>query len=151
MRILCHPLVASGVSAAALDLSTQSSVNASHAMLSQATLSHATLSQATLSHATLSQATLYQATLSQAKLSQATLFQTRVSHVSSGQKMPPASGSCHCSGEPKRTGYCARAKPSAGRSPRLAQATGAGLESMPTRSPPDGSPGLGAASHGTAR
>src|SRR5207249_347877 len=92
---------------------SQSSVNASQAMLSQATLSQATLSQATLS---------------QAKLSQATLFQTRVSQVSSDQKMPPASGSCHCSGEPKRTGYCARAKPSAGRSPRLAQATGVGLK-----------------------
>src|SRR5882762_4688471 len=109
------------------------------------------VSQATLSQATLSQATLSQTTLSQAKLSQATLFQTRVSQVSSDQKMPPNSGSIHCSGEPKRTGYCARAKPSAGRSPRLAQATGAGLESMPIRSPPDGSPGLGAASHGTAR
>src|SRR2546425_2614231 len=57
-----------------------------------------------LSQATLSQATLSHTTLSQAKLSQATLFQTRVSQVSSDQKMPPNSGSCHCSGEPKRTG-----------------------------------------------
>src|SRR5882762_4323822 len=68
------------------ELSAQSSVKASHALLS-----HATLSQAMLSHAT----------LSQAKLSQATLFQTRVSQVSSGQKIPPNSGSFHCSGEPK--------------------------------------------------
>src|SRR6266436_8298404 len=95
----------------------QSSVYASHATLSHATLSHATLSQATLAQATLSQATLSHATLSQAKLSQATLFQTRVSQVSNDQKMPPNSGSFHCSGEPKRTGYSARAKPSAGRSP----------------------------------
>src|SRR6266700_3732338 len=92
-----------------------------------------------------------QATLSQATLSQATLSQTRVSQVSSDQKIPPNSGSIHCSGEPKRTGYSARAKPSAGLSPRLAQATGVGLESVPTRNPPDRSPGLGAASHGTAR
>src|SRR5258708_494335 len=133
------------------NLRSKSSVNVCQATLSQATLSQATLSQATLSQATLSHATLSQTTLSQAKLSQATLFQTRVSQVSSDQKMPPNSGSIHCSGEPKRTGYCARAKPSAGRSPRLAQATRAGLERMPTRSPPAGSPGLGAASHGTAR
>src|SRR5216683_1859798 len=128
------------------DLLDQSSVNASQAMLSQATLSQAMLSQATLSQATLSQATL-----SQAKLSQATLFQTRVSQVSRNQKIPPNSGSIHCSGEPKRTGYSARAKPSAGLSPRLAQAAGVGLKSVPTRNPPDRSPGLGAASHGTAR
>src|SRR5467141_1058146 len=81
------------------NLRSQSSVNVSQAMLSQATLSHATLSHATLSHATLSQATLFHATLSQ---------------VSSGQKMPPNSGSIHCSGEPNRTGYSARPKPSAG-------------------------------------
>src|SRR5258706_2124159 len=134
------------------DLSPQSSVNRSQATLSHATLSHATLSHATLSHATLSHATLSHATLSQAKLSHATLFQTRVSQVSKNQGMPPASGSCHCSGEPKRTGYCARAKPSAGRSPRLAQATRVGCERMPPRNPPDRSPPLlGAASHGTAR
>src|SRR5229473_2223828 len=118
------------------DLLTQSSVNVSQAMLSQAMLSQAMLSHATLSHTTLSHATLSHTTLSQAKLSQATLFQTRVSQVSSDQKMPPNSGSFHCSGEPKRTGYSARAKPSAGRSPRLAQATGVGLESVPTRNPP---------------
>src|SRR5207249_2920341 len=130
---------------------SQSSVNASQAMLSQATLSQATLSHATLSQATLSQATLSQATLSQAKLSQATLFQTRVSQVSSDQKMPPASGSCHCSGEPKRTGYSARANPSPGRRPRLAQATRDDLKRMPTRNPPDQSPGLGAASRSEER
>src|SRR5204863_9676658 len=124
----------------------QSNVNAAQTMHAQATLSQATLSHATLSQPTLSQATLRQATLSQAKLSQATLFQSRVSQVSSDEKMPPASGSCHCSGEPKRTGYCARAKPSAGRSPRLAQATGVGLKSVPTRNPPDRSPESGAAS-----
>src|SRR6266571_982446 len=154
MRILCHPLGASGVRAAALAcfagisrqvLSAQSSVK-----LSQAALSQTALSQAALSQAALSQAALSQATLSQAKLSQAALFQTRVSQVSSGQKMPPASGSFHCSGEPKRTGYSARAKPSAGRSPRLAQDTTVGLTSVPTRNPPDRSPGLGAASQGAA-
>src|SRR6266702_2327096 len=139
----CNPGSASARGSRQLprDLLDQSSVNASQATLSQATLSQATLSQATLS----------QATLSQAKLSQATLFQTRVSQVSNDQKIPPNSGSIHCSGEPKRTGYSARAKPSAGLSPRLAQATGVGLESVPTRNPPDRSPGLGAASHGTAR
>src|SRR5260221_2409197 len=134
------------------NLWSQSTVNVSQATLSQATLSQATLSQATLSHATLSHATLSHATLSQAKLSQATLFQTRVSQVSSGQKMPPNSGSIHCSGEPNRTGYSARPKPSAGLSPRLAQATGVGCCSVPVsppRSPPG--PGLGAVSHGTAR
>src|SRR5882672_221467 len=136
MRILCHPLVASGVSAAALDLSTQSSVNASHAMLSQATLSHATLSQATLSHATLSQATLSQATLSQAKLSQATLFQTRVSHVSRNQGMPPRKRFFQRSGEPKRTGYRAREKPSAGRSPLLARVELTTVWNTPPRNPP---------------
>src|SRR5438105_752514 len=99
------------------DLQSQSSVNASQAMLSQAMLSQAMLSQATLSHTTLSHATLSQTTLSQAKLSQAMLSQTRVSQVSRNQGMPPSKGSCHCSGEPKRTGYSARAKPSAGRSP----------------------------------
>src|SRR5258708_12026718 len=160
MRILCHPLGASGVRAAAPAcfagisrqvLWAQSSVKLPQAMLSQAMLSQAMLAQAALSEPMLSQATLSQATLSQAKLSHATLFQTKVSQVSTGQKMPPNSGSFHCSGEPKRTGYSARAKPSAGRSPRLAQATGVGLESMPTRNPPDRSPGLGAASHGTAR
>src|SRR6267143_564290 len=103
------------------DLLAQSSVKLSQATLSQATLSHATLSHATLSHATLSQATLSHATLSQAKLSQATLFQTRVSQVSRNQGMPPSVGSFQCSGEPKRTGNSARAKPSAGRSPSLAQ------------------------------
>src|SRR6266705_3024162 len=133
------------------DLLDQSSVNTSQATLSQTTLSHTTLSHTTLSHTTLSHTTLSQTTLSQSKLSQATLFQTRESQLSRDQKMPPSSGSCHCSGEPKRTGYSARAKPSAGRSPRLAQATGVGLESVPTRNPPDRSPGLGAASHGTAR
>src|SRR6266699_2931256 len=132
------------------DFYSQSSVNASQAMLSQATLSQAMLSQATLSKAMLSQATLSHATLSQAKLSQATLFQTRVSQVSRDQKMPPKSGSFHCSGEPKRTGYSARAKPSAGLSPRLAQGTGVGLKSVPTRNPPGRSPGSGAASQGTA-
>src|SRR6266516_2748016 len=106
------------------DFYSQSSVNASQAMLSQAMLSQAMLSQAALSQTMLSQATLSQATLSQAKLSQAALFQTRVSQVSSGQKMPPASGSCHCSGEPKRTGYSARAKTYEGRSPRLEQGKG---------------------------
>ena len=80
------------------DLQSQSSVNASQAMLSQATLSQAMLSQATLSHTILSQATLSHTTLSQAKLSQAMLFQTRVSQVSSDQKMPPSSGSFHRSG-----------------------------------------------------
>src|SRR5213592_1938329 len=118
------------------DFYSQSSVNASQAMLSQAMLSQAMLSQAMLS---------------QAKLSQATLFQTRVSQVSRDQKMPPNSGSFHCKGEPKRTGYSARAKPSAGRSPRLAQATGVGLKSVPTRNPPGRSSGSGAASQGTAR
>src|SRR5439155_23038429 len=132
------------------DFYSQSSVNASQAMLSQAMLSQAMLSQAMLSQAMLSQAVLSQATPSQAKLSQAALFQSRVSQVISGQKMPPASGSCYCSGEPKRTGYSARAKPSAGRSPRLAQGTGAGLKSVPTRNPPGRSPGPGAASQGTA-
>src|SRR5467141_4603092 len=86
------------------DLLTQSSVNVSQAMLSQATLSQAMLSQATLSHTTLSQATLSQATLSQAKLSQATLFQARVSQVSRNQGMPPRKGLFQLSGEPKRTG-----------------------------------------------
>src|SRR2546422_7793624 len=86
------------------NLSAQSSVKLSQATLSQAMLSQAMLSHATLSHATLSHATLSHTTLSQAKLSQATLFQTRVSQVSSDQKMPPNSGSCHCSGEPKRAG-----------------------------------------------
>src|SRR6266581_3707210 len=114
-------------------------------------LSQTTLSPATLSQAMLSQATLSHATLSQAKLSQATLFQTRVSQVSRDQKMPPKSGSFHCSGEPKRTGYSARAKPSAGRSPRLAQATTVGLTSVPTRNPPDRGAASGAASQGTAR
>src|SRR6267154_122906 len=129
------------------DLSAQSSVNASQAMLSQATLSHAMLS-----HATLSQATLSQATLSQATLSQATLFQARVSHVSRNQGIPPRKGSFQLSGEPKRTGYSARAKPSAGRSPLLAQGTVTGFLSMPARNPPDRSPPLlGAASHGAAR
>src|SRR6266853_1123745 len=134
------------------DLSAQSSVNASQAMLSQATLSHAMLSHATLSQATLSQATLSQATLSQAKLSQATLFQARVSHVSRNQGIPPRKGSFQLSGEPKRTGYSARAKPSAGRNPLLAQGTVTGFLSMPARNPPDRSPPLlGAASHGAAR
>src|SRR5437773_8597366 len=86
------------------DFYSQSSVNASQAMLSQAMLSQAMLSHATLSQTTLSQATLSQATLSQAKLSQAALSQTRVSQVSAGQKMPPASGSFQFRGEPKRTG-----------------------------------------------
>src|SRR5437879_728669 len=103
------------------DLLAQSSVKLSQAMLSQAMLSQATLSQATLSHATLSHATLSQATLSQAKLSQAMLFHTRVSQVSRNQGMPPRVGSFQCSGEPKRTGYSERAKPSAGRSPSLPQ------------------------------
>src|SRR5712672_1761563 len=84
------------------DLSAQSSVNASQAMLSQTMLSHATLSHATLSHATLSHATLSQATLSQAKLSQATLSQTRVSQVSRNQEIPPRKGFFQRSGEPKR-------------------------------------------------
>src|SRR6266516_373707 len=119
-------------------------------MLSQAMLSQAMLSQAMLSQTMLSQATLSQATLSQTKLSHATLFQTRVSQVSAGQKIPPKSGSFHCKGEPKRTGYCARAKPSAGRSPRLAQGTGVGLKSVPTENPPGRSPGSDAASQGTA-
>src|SRR5258706_301642 len=95
------------------DLRSQSSVN-----VSQATLSHATLS-----HATLSQATLSQTTLSQAKLSQATLFHSKVSQVRRNQGMPPSVGSFQFSGEPKRTGYSERAKPSAGRSPLLAQGT----------------------------
>src|SRR2546428_7712159 len=86
------------------DFYSQSSVNTSQAMLSQAMLSQAMLSHATLSQTMLSQTMLSQATLSQAKLSQAALFQSRVSQVSSAQKMPPASGSFHCSGEPKRTG-----------------------------------------------
>src|SRR5260370_11290729 len=111
MRILCHRLGASGVRAAAPAcfagisrqvLSAQSSVKLSQAMLSQAMLSQAMLSQATLSQATLSQATLSQATLSQAKLSHATLFQTKVSQVSTGQKMPPNTGSFHCSADPQR-------------------------------------------------
>src|SRR6266702_109138 len=98
------PASARGSRQAPRDLPAQSSVKLSQAALSQAALSQAALSQAALSQATLSQAALSQATLSQAKLSQAALFQTRVSQVSSDQKMPPNSGSCHCSGEPKRTG-----------------------------------------------
>src|SRR6267378_3236982 len=130
------------------NLWSQSSVNVSQATLSQATLSQATLSQATLSQATLSQATLSQATLSQAKLSQATLFQTSVSHVSVSQRIPPSVGSFQRSGEPKRTGYVARAKPSAGRSVLLAQArattgwsasgrSAPGRRSAPSMTPPD--------------
>src|SRR5882757_5371955 len=113
------------------DLPAQSSVNRS-----QATLSHATLSQATLSQATLSQATLSQATLSQAKLSQATLFQTRVSHVSRNQGMPPRKRFFQRSGEPKRTGYRAREKPSAGRSPLLARVELTPVWNTPPRNPP---------------
>src|SRR6267378_1186275 len=91
------------------------------------------VSQATLSHATLSQATL-----SQAKLSQATLFHSRVSEVSGNQGMPPRKGFFQRSGEPKRTGYSERAKPSAGRSPLLGRLE---LElskvwSAPPRNPP---------------
>src|SRR5467141_3040488 len=114
----------------------QSSVYESQATLSQATLSQATLSQATLSQATLSQAMLSQATLSQAKLSQATLFQTRVSQVRRNQGMPPRKGFVQRSGEPKRTGYWARAKPSAGRSPLLARVELTTVCSTPPRNPP---------------
>src|SRR5256885_633065 len=154
MRILCkapqtiHPKPCScfaGIGAGYPGgVQSQSSVKASQAMLSQATLSQATLSQATLSQATLSQATLSQATLSQAKLSQATLSQTKVFQVSTGQKIPPNSGSCHCSGEPKRTGYRARAKPSAGLSPLLTNATQAVDWSVPKRRPPCGAGAEGA-------
>src|SRR5258708_36131263 len=145
MRILCHPLGASGVRAAAPAcfagisrqvLSAQSSVKLSQAMLSQAMLSQAMLSQATLSQAMLSQATLSQATLSQAKLSHATLFQTTVSQVSTGQKMPPNSGAFHCSGGRERTGYSARAHPAAGRRPRWAPATAVAFARVPTGDPP---------------
>src|SRR6267378_3633290 len=124
------------------NLWSQSSVNVSQATLSQATLSQAMLSHATLSHATLSQATLSQATLSQAKLSQAMLFQTRVSQVSRNQGMPPNVGSFQCSGEPKRTGYSARAKPSAGWSARLARAKGSpGWGALGTSAPGTGALG----------
>src|SRR6267378_386502 len=106
------------------------------------------VSQATLSQATLSHATLSQTTLSQAKLSQATLFQSRVSQVSRNQGMPPRKGFFQRSGEPKRTGYSERAKPSAGRSALLAQAASAtgwsapgtsapGWRSAPSRTSPD--------------
>src|SRR5882762_6959907 len=93
------------------DLSAQSSVNVSHATLSHATLSHAMLSQATL-------------------------FQTRVSQVSRNQGMPPRKGFFQRSGEPKRTGYWARAKPSAGRSPLLARVELTTVCSTPPRNPP---------------
>src|SRR5882762_8399298 len=118
------------------DLQFQSSVYVSQATLSQATLSHATLSQATLSQATLSHATLSQATLSQAKLSQATLFHSRVSQVSRNQGMPPRKGFFQRSGEPKRTGYSERAKPSAGRSPLLGRLELSRVWSAPPRNPP---------------
>src|SRR5438477_5239087 len=110
-------------------------------MLSQATLSHATLSHKTLSHRTLSHRTLSHKTLSQAKLSQAVLSHKTLSHVSVCQSTPPSVGSFQWSGEPQRTGNSARAKPSAGRSARLAHARGwtalgTSPPSMPGKRPP---------------